>query len=330
MIARLASFLVSGLAGGAAAVALLWTGQREIWGFDALDPEHWRYLEEAWQGPGIRLDFAASFLAAVLLWGALWWGMARAIRIARSAMPWDRRRARPPPAPASAAGTGPQALRDRVAAPDAAPASPASPAPAPDAPDAEGSAPDEPDGHEEEDGEQAPPPGTADEGHALAVNAARERGFYAYPDPAGAPGFAVAGLAAGRILLIAPFDPPGRWTADPGTGAAAWLAEDGAEAPCPVAAAAAALAAFEAEHATALEGFEVYLVESVVLVTAATLEDAGALAAEIEDRTGGRVALAGLVDRGDGLPRLDGTIQRADQALAVREDLAGYVRRNIA
>ena len=67
-----------------------------------------------------------------------------------------------------------------------------------------------------------------------------------------------------------------------------------------------------------------------MLVTAATIADAEALAAEIERRSGGRVALAGLVDRGDGLPRLDATIQRADQALAVREDLAGYVRRNIA
>lgn len=110
----------------------------------------------------------------------------------------------------------------------------------------------------------------------------------------------------------------------------AWFGADGAETPCHVAAAEAALATFEAEHATALEGFEVYLVEAVVLVTAATIADAEALPADVEDRTGGRMVLAGLRDRGDGLPRLEATIQRADQALAMREDLAGYVRRNIA
>ena len=155
-------------------------------------------------------------------------------------------------------------------------------------------------------------------------------GFDAYPEPSGVPGFAVAGLAAGRILLIVPFDGTGEWGDDPGTGSGVWFGENRAEIPCPVAAAEAALAAFEAEHATALEGFEVYLVEAVVLVTAATITDAEALAADVEDRTGGRVVLTGLRDRGDGLPRLDATIQRADQALAVREDLAGYVRRNIA
>lgn len=62
--------------------------------------------------------------------------------------------------------------------------------------------------------------GGEDEGHALAVNVARECGFYAYLDPA--------------------------------------------------ASAEAALAAFKAEHTTTRQGFEVYLVEAAVLVTAAT------------------------------------------------------------
>ena len=52
-----------------------------------------RYLDRIWQGPGISLDFAASFPAAIALWAALWWGMARAVRVARSAMPRDRCRA---------------------------------------------------------------------------------------------------------------------------------------------------------------------------------------------------------------------------------------------
>lgn len=314
MIRRLAAFLALALADGAASLAaagvLTWAAQREFWGFDASDPEHWRYLDRAWQGPGISLDFAASFPAAIALWAALWWGMARAFRVARSAMPRDRRRASARPAPASWGGTSPEALRDwglPVPSPD--------PTAVPEgAPDRVACAPGAPDALDELTA-QTPAARTEDEGHALAVNAARERGFYAYPNPSGAPGFAVAGLAAGRILLIASFDAPGSWMADPGT-CGAWFDEDGAEAPCPAAAAEAALAAFEAEHATALEGFEVYLVEAAVLVTAATIDDAE--------------ALAGLVDRGDGLPRLDETIQRADQALAVREDLAGYVRRKIA
>ena len=122
MIRRLAAFLALALAGGAASLAaaatLTWAAQRELRGFDRRDPEHWRYLDRIWQGPGISLDFAASFPAAIALWAALWWGMARAFRVARSAMPRDRPggaarpgAARPLPRPRA----GPRGVRARVA-----------------------------------------------------------------------------------------------------------------------------------------------------------------------------------------------------------------------
>ena len=73
-----------------------------------------------------------------------------------------------------------------------------------------------------------------------------------------------------------------------------------------------------------------FLVEAVVLVTRATLKDAAELARAVEDRSGGRVVLAGLVERGDGLPRLDASVERADPARATSGELASYARRRIA
>lgn len=73
-----------------------------------------------------------------------------------------------------------------------------------------------------------------------------------------------------------------------------------------------------------------FLVEAVVLVTRATLEDAAELARAVEERGGGRVVLAGLVERGDGLPRLDASVERGDPARATSGELASYARRRIA
>ncbi len=171
------------------------------------------------------------------------------------------------------------------------------------------------------------PPARAAAGHMLAVNAARERGFYAHGDPAAAPGFAAAGVAAGRILLVAPFDQPGRWR-DQG---ASWRRLDGeAEIPSPIRAAIAALDAFETAHGTALEALEVYMIEAVVLITAGRLENAPALAAEAAEASGSRLVLAGLAERGDGLARLEASILPAESTRAVPDDLASYARRAIA
>ena len=232
-----------------------------------------------------------------------------------------------PAAPVAAGTAAP--LDEPPASPAATPAPIASPALAPAAPVAAvPPAPlDEPPASPAATPAPIASPALAPEtGHVLAVNAVRERGFYALADPTGAPGFAVAGIAAGRVLLVMSFDRPGSWRVEGAT----WCAVDGAATiESPVAGALAELDNFAARHGTALEVMDVW-VEAVLLVTAATLESAPALVDAVERESAGRLVLCGLINRDDGLPRIEASIHRVDPTRAVPEDLASYARRDIA